>query len=88
MIPQPETARALESWARFWYRAVSAAFLAAYRETPGVAELLPADPASMRGLLRILLLDLATRKVGYELAHKPERLSIPAHAILELLETP
>jgi len=67
---------------------VSAAFLSAYRETPGVADLLPADPAQMRGLLRVLLLDQATRKLAYALSHTPERLSIPAHAILELLETP
>ena len=50
------------------------------------AALLPRDAAQIRMLLRIFLLDLAMRKLSYELDFSPERIRVPCHAILELLE--
>jgi maltose alpha-D-glucosyltransferase/alpha-amylase len=86
VIPRPETSGALEAWAKFWYRRVSAEFMKAYLGTPGVAVLLPADPEQQRKLLEIYLLDYAQRKLAYELMHAAERIRIPSHAILELVE--
>jgi maltose alpha-D-glucosyltransferase/alpha-amylase len=86
VIPRPETSGALEAWAKFWYRRVSAEFMKAYLATPGVAALLPADPEQQRKLLEIFLLDYAQRKLAYELTHAAERIRIPSHAILELVE--
>ena len=86
VIPKPETLSALEAWAKFWYRAVSAEFLNSYLTTPGVSGLLPADLEQVRSLLRIFLLDLALRKVSFECLHTPERARIPAHEVLELVE--
>ena len=37
-------------------------------------------------MLRIFLLDLALKKLGYEVTHAPERIRVPSHAIVELLE--
>jgi maltose alpha-D-glucosyltransferase/alpha-amylase len=86
VIPRPESMDALELWAKFWSRSVSAEFLAAYLATPGVAALLPPNPEETQALIRIFLLDLALRKLSYELTHDPQRVRIPAHAITELLE--
>jgi maltose alpha-D-glucosyltransferase/alpha-amylase len=88
VIPKPENMNALESWAKFWYRAVRREFLQTYLETPGIAELLPRDRDHLQKLLRIFLLDFAVRKLSYVLTHGPERIRVPAHAILELLQGP
>ncbi len=86
VIPQPETLNALEAWAKFWYRTVSATFSKAYLLTPGVAPLLPPEQNHLQNLLLIFLLDRAFRKLAFELDHAPERIRIPCHAIVELLE--
>jgi maltose alpha-D-glucosyltransferase/alpha-amylase len=88
VIPQPESLNALEAWAKFWYRSVAAEYLTAYQAVLEVAALLPPDSAQIRMLLRIFLLDLAMRKLSYELDYAPERIRVPCHAILELLEEP
>ncbi|HJT86910.1 MAG TPA: maltose alpha-D-glucosyltransferase [Bryobacteraceae bacterium] len=85
VIPKPETLNALEAWAKFWFRMVSRAFLRAYRAT-GVQDLLPRETDTFRNLLIIFLLDHALRKLSFELARQPERIRIPAHAIVELAE--
>ena len=37
-------------------------------------------------MIRLYLADLALRKLTFELTHAPERLRVPAHLILDLLE--
>ena len=85
VIPKPESLDALEAWAKYWYRSVSAAFLGAYLASGGVAELLPSKPDHVRALLGIFALDRALRKLAQELDRAPERIRIPAHAIIELV---
>jgi maltose alpha-D-glucosyltransferase/alpha-amylase len=86
VIPKPESLDALEAWAKFWAKTVSTDFLAAYLATPGIGELLPQGSEQIRELNRIFLIDLAMRKLSFELTHAPERIRIPAHAIDELVE--
>jgi maltose alpha-D-glucosyltransferase / alpha-amylase len=86
VIAKPESLDALEAWAKSWSKAVAADFLAAYLATAGIGELLPQNPEHIRELDRIFLIDLALRKLAFELAHAPERIRIPAHAINELVE--
>ena len=86
VIAKPESLVALESWAKFWSTAISNDFLAAYLAAPGIGELLPKSPDEIRGILRIFLIDLALRKLAFELVHAPERINIPAHAIQELVQ--
>jgi maltose alpha-D-glucosyltransferase / alpha-amylase len=86
VVAKPESLDALEAWAKVWAKTISADFLSAYLATPGIGELLPRDPEHIVELDRIFLIDLALRKLGFELAHAPERIRIPAHAILELVE--
>ena len=86
VIAKPESLDALEAWAKFWAKSASAEFLNAYLATPGIGALLPQNPEHIRELNRIFLIDLALRKLAFELTQAPERIRIPAHAISELLE--
>jgi len=86
VIPNPESAVALEKWARYWARVVASAFLEAYLATPGVAALLPSNPEHVRIMIRLYLADFALGKLAFELAHEPERIRVPAHLIVDLLE--
>jgi maltose alpha-D-glucosyltransferase/alpha-amylase len=86
VIPKPEALGAMERWARYWARTVSIAFVDEYLGTPGVAELLPNNPEHVRTMIRLYLADIALRKLTFELTHAPERLRVPAHLILDLLE--
>jgi maltose alpha-D-glucosyltransferase/alpha-amylase len=90
IIPQPENLDALEAWAKFWFRWVARTFVRAYKDTmehsPSTAALLPSDQNHFRKLLIMFLLDQSFRGISQALAESPERIRIPAHAILELLE--
>jgi maltose alpha-D-glucosyltransferase / alpha-amylase len=88
VIPKPESLSALEAWAKFWSRSVGRAYLDAYLEVKGVAALLPPNREQIHALLRIYLMDLAMRKLSFELAHAPERIRVPSQAIVELVEAP
>jgi maltose alpha-D-glucosyltransferase / alpha-amylase len=90
VIPQPENLDALEAWAKFWFRWVARTFVRAYKDTmehgPTTRALLPSDQNHFRKLLIMFLLDQSFRSISEALAESPERIRIPAHAILELLE--
>jgi predicted trehalose synthase len=86
VILKPETLGVLERWAKFWYRRVSVEYLASYLATPGIAALMPDKPEQTRAMLRLFLVDSALKKLAFEITHAPERIRIPSHAILELLE--
>ncbi len=88
VTPQPERLNALEAWAKFWFRSVATAFVRTYRAAPGAAPLLPAEVEPFRSLLTVFLLDQAFRKLRFELNNAPERVRVPAHAILERVEQP
>jgi maltose alpha-D-glucosyltransferase / alpha-amylase len=87
VIPKPESADALEAWARLWARQVSLAYLDSYLATPGVAELLPRDQEQVRMLIRLFLLDLALRKLSFELTYEAARVRVPCHLIVDLLDS-
>jgi maltose alpha-D-glucosyltransferase / alpha-amylase len=86
VIPNPESAVALEKWARYWARTAATAYLEAYLAAPGVGALLPPNPEHVRMMIRLYLADFALRKLSFELAHAPERIRVPAHLIVDLLE--
>jgi maltose alpha-D-glucosyltransferase/alpha-amylase len=87
VISKPQSLPALERWAKDWYRVVAAEFLQAYSQDPKAAALLPREPAQVRALLDIFLMDKALQKLAFDLTHAPERVRVPCHAVLELLET-
>jgi len=84
---RPKDFSTLEPWARFWYRAVSAAFLKGYLPAVASASLLPQAPAELGILLDAYLLDKAIYEIGYELNNRPEWTQIPLKGLLELFET-
>jgi maltose alpha-D-glucosyltransferase / alpha-amylase len=84
---RPEDFSTLEPWARFWYRAVSAAFLKGYLPAVASASLLPQAPAELGILLDAYLLDKSIYQIGYELNNRPEWTQIPLKGLLELFET-
>jgi maltose alpha-D-glucosyltransferase/alpha-amylase len=87
VIPKPESLNALEAWARFWGRTVSLGFLESYLATAGVDALLPQKNDQVRPLIRLFLLDLALKKLAFDLANAPDRIRVPAHLIVELVES-
>jgi maltose alpha-D-glucosyltransferase/alpha-amylase len=86
VIPKPESAGAINKWARYWARTVSLAFIDAYLATPGVDALLPKNPEHVRQMIRLYLADLALRKLSFALSHSPDRLRAPARLIIDLME--
>jgi maltose alpha-D-glucosyltransferase / alpha-amylase len=85
VVPTPERAMALGEWARFWGRNASLALLDTYADVTGIGDLLP-DADQISTLLRRYLMDLALRKLNYDLSHGPERIGLPCQLILDLLE--
>jgi maltose alpha-D-glucosyltransferase/alpha-amylase len=75
---QPEVAR--------WTGDVSEAFLTTYRDITGTSGLFPEDPQLFDALLRLHLLDKALHELEYELANRPDWVSIPLHASAGLLQ--
>jgi maltose alpha-D-glucosyltransferase / alpha-amylase len=74
-----------ETWVRYWYGAVSAAFLRAYRDVVEPTGLVPADDADFTRLLDVFLLEKAVYELGYELDNRPDWVGIPARGLEELL---
>ncbi|MEO7030238.1 MAG: maltose alpha-D-glucosyltransferase [Acidobacteriaceae bacterium] len=81
----PKAASALGAWATTWERAVSTAFLSAYREAIAVnPELIP-QPGQAQALLLAFLLEKALYELLYELNNRPSWLGIPLGGVLSLL---
>jgi maltose alpha-D-glucosyltransferase/alpha-amylase len=87
IIPAAEQAL-FESWALFWERWVSAAFLAAYLARAGSASFVPADRAELAALLDAYLLEKAIYELAYELNHRPGWVRIPLAGIRQILGLP
>ena len=77
---------ALESWALYWERWVSAAFLQGYLRRARGAPFLPASREERQVLLDSYLLEKAIYEMGYELNNRPDWLRIPLRGIRQILE--
>jgi maltose alpha-D-glucosyltransferase/alpha-amylase len=82
---RPEDMAALEPWARFWYRWVSAVFLKAYLTEASQVPFLPQGRDELQVLLDAHLLEKAIYELGYELNNRPDWIRIPLRAILDLV---
>jgi maltose alpha-D-glucosyltransferase/alpha-amylase len=85
-ILKPEHSGALAGWARYWALTVSRAFLESYLLTPGIAPLLPEDPQHLRMLIRLFVMDLAMRKLAFDLGHAADHIRMPCRLIIDLTE--
>ena len=81
-----ETARgAREAWLSWWEGEAGSSFVAGYREGIGDCPGYPRDPAVAMQLLKLFLLEKALYEVGYELANRPDWLSIPLAGVIGIL---
>ena len=85
-VSSPEAGPALESWALYWERWVSAAFLQAYLERVQGARFLPVPAAEREILLDTFLLEKAIYELGYELNNRPDWVRIPLQGIRQILD--
>jgi maltose alpha-D-glucosyltransferase/alpha-amylase len=74
------------SWARFWQRWVSTAFLKSYFEVANQSIFIPRDQDDLARLLDFYLLDKAIYELGYELNNRPSWVRIPLDGISQLLQ--
>ncbi|HKI00370.1 MAG TPA: maltose alpha-D-glucosyltransferase [Thermoanaerobaculia bacterium] len=84
-IASPASLPALESWALYWERWVSAAFLQAYLRRARSASFLPAAEEENEILLDSYLLEKAVYELGYELNNRPGWVRIPLQGIRQIL---
>ena len=86
LILKPGNSAAAAAWARYWALTVGRAFLESYLLTQGVAPLLPEDPQHLRILIRLYVMDLAMRKLAFDVSHDAERIRMPCRLITDLVE--
>jgi maltose alpha-D-glucosyltransferase/alpha-amylase len=84
-VTAPESLPALESWALYWERWVSAAFLQAYLRRAQGAGFLPPSRGEREILLDAYLLEKALQEMSYELDNRPGWLRIPLRGIRQIL---
>ncbi len=84
LIP-PAEMPVFESWALFWARWVSAAFLGAYLERAAGASFVPAQRSELATLLDAYVLEKAIYELAYELNHRPAWVRIPLAGIQQIL---
>ena len=82
----PESLGALERWAVYWQRWVSAAFLRAYLRRVDGAPFLPPSREERELLLDSYLLEKAVHELGYELNNRPDWVWIPLQGIRQILK--
>lgn len=80
----------LAPWSEAWYRWTSAVYLCAYlrkaREQRNAALFVPEDPAELRALLRLHLIDKCSYELSYELNNRPNWVGVPLAGLLNLAE--
>ncbi len=81
----PDQARALQPWARFWERQVSASFLGAYLAVTKGSGLLPKTNAGLPALLEAFLLDQAVIEMSRELQNRSDVIRVPLEGILQII---
>ncbi|MHB1423504.1 MAG: maltose alpha-D-glucosyltransferase [Gemmataceae bacterium] len=81
-----EDVPALESWARFWQRWASVAFLKEYRAVPGTAELLPPDSGSLLALFDFYRLGWNITGLRHELGTLTDRAAMVLRNLVQMIE--
>ncbi len=81
----PDQVRALQPWAKFWERQVSADFLGAYLVAIAKSNLLPKTKTGLAALLEAFLLDQAIIEMSRELHNQSEIIRVPLEGILQIV---
>jgi maltose alpha-D-glucosyltransferase/alpha-amylase len=77
----------LESWALYWQRWVSAAFLQAYLDRAAGASFLSPDRAERALQLDVYVLEKAIYELAYELNNRPQWVGIPLAGVRGILDS-
>jgi maltose alpha-D-glucosyltransferase/alpha-amylase len=85
VVTGPEALSDLETWARFWERWISAAFLRAYLDRAKGASFIPPSRGELAILLDVYVLEKAIYELQYELNNRPAWVGIPLQGILQIL---
>ena len=91
---RPETADALEFWARYWSGWVSADFLRGYLEglsqgdIPRPTPLIPSNDEDLRILLDNCLMEQALEEASALLRDRPDWVRVPVGVLLRILQAP
>jgi maltose alpha-D-glucosyltransferase/alpha-amylase len=70
--------------AREWRRVVTEAFIDGYSATTRHIASVPQDPASLRALLELFVIEKALYELRYEMDHRPDWIDVPISGLLEL----
>ena len=73
---------------RVWFAWLGSAFLRGYLEQAGAGGYLPSEHAQCARLLDVLLLERAVYELGYALQTRPDRVRVPLHGLLQVLNEP
>jgi maltose alpha-D-glucosyltransferase/alpha-amylase len=82
---RPEDRAVLQPWAGCWATRVAQEYVTAYLGHLDAADLLPADPASLSGLLDLCVLEKGLEEVGGELERRPDWVLIPLLGVQRFL---
>lgn len=80
-----ETSTGIEGWADAWHKWVSMAYLKKYLDVAASGNFLPRNPADLRTLFDIYLLEKAVYELIYELNNRPDWVRIPLQGVRELI---
>jgi maltose alpha-D-glucosyltransferase/alpha-amylase len=84
-VVRDEDREAAEPWAHVWQAWISASFFRGYRAAAGNAVFLPRQEEQLRMLVDRSVLATAFHELGRELQMPTERVTIPLHAIAQML---
>ena len=83
---RPDQTGRVASSARFWENETSSVFMSAYCERAEDAVFLPNDPADVKKLVDLFLLEKAFYELRYEINNRPAWIGLPLQAIDVLME--
>jgi maltose alpha-D-glucosyltransferase / alpha-amylase len=84
-VAPAESLAVLESWAFYWERWMSAAYLRAYLRRVQGASFVPNTREELELMLDVYVLEKAIYELGYEMNNRPDWVRIPLRGILQIL---
>jgi len=81
----PENIQSLKIWADLWYQVTTGVFINTYLNIVNEAPFMPKEKDELKMMLDAYILEKAIYEVAYELNNRPEWVSMPIHAITQLI---
>jgi maltose alpha-D-glucosyltransferase/alpha-amylase len=84
-VIRPEDAGTVDAWTRSWYAHVASAFVGGYLAATDGTGILPSSDPATAILLEVLQLQKAFYELEYELAARPDWVTLPLQGIISIL---